>query len=53
MHWHMVNPNLRDDEIDDLVAFLGALTDNSALPAIPITLPSGHVVPRCLNECLQ
>ena len=53
MHWHMVNPNLRDDEIDDLVAFLGALTDNSALPAIPLTLPSGHVVPRCLNECLQ
>lgn len=33
--------SLRDDEVADLVAFLGALTDESARPEIPVRVPSG------------
>jgi cytochrome c peroxidase len=32
---------LRDEEVADLVAFLGALTDESARPEIPASVPSG------------
>lgn len=33
--------DLRDGQVEALVAFLGALTDESARPAVPATLPSG------------
>lgn len=46
LNWHIVDPNLRADEIVDLVAFLNALTDETALPVIPEAVPSGLPVPR-------
>ena len=46
LHWHMVNPHLRNDEIADLVAFMKTLTDETALPAVPERVPSGLPVPR-------
>lgn len=45
LHWHVVDANLRSDEITDLVAFLNTLTDETALPEIPESLPSGLPVP--------
>lgn len=41
LHWHIVEPNLTDDELDRIVDFLGALTDESLTPIIPAVLPSG------------
>ncbi|MEK6223065.1 MAG: right-handed parallel beta-helix repeat-containing protein, partial [Chloroflexota bacterium] len=39
-----------EQEIEDLVAFLIALTDESSMPEIPLTVPSGlAVVPRLKN----
>ena len=46
LNWHMVDPELRADEIVDLVAFLHALTDETALPVIPEAVPSRLPVPR-------
>lgn len=45
LHWHVVDPDLRSDEVTDLVAFLNALTDETALPATPERVPSGLPVP--------
>jgi len=45
LHWHVVDPDLKKDEITDLVAFLNALTDETALPTIPERVPSGLPVP--------
>lgn len=41
LHWHIWTPELSDRELDDVVLFLGALTDQSFLPTIPVELPSG------------
>lgn len=41
LHWHIWEPNLTDYELDRLVDFLKTLTDESFLPKIPETLPSG------------
>ena len=41
IHWHIWEPDLTDDELDRLVDFLGALTDESYMPATPTQLPSG------------
>jgi cytochrome c peroxidase len=41
IHWHIWEPELADHELDRLVEFLGALTDESYMPAIPERLPSG------------
>lgn len=41
IHWHIWEPDLTDHELDRLVDFLGALTDESFMPAIPERLPSG------------
>ncbi len=46
LHWHITDPQLRAEEITDLVAFLNTLTDETALPAIPTVVPSGLPVPR-------
>ena len=45
LHWHVVDPDLRSDEITDLVAFLNTLTDETALPVTPERVPSGLPVP--------
>jgi len=41
LHWHIWDPQLTDQELDRVVDFLGALTDQSFMPEIPVTLPSG------------
>ncbi|TKB45191.1 c-type cytochrome [Thalassotalea mangrovi] len=41
IHWHIWEPNLSDEELDRIVDFLHALTDESLTPQIPEVLPSG------------
>lgn len=41
LHWHIWEPNLSDREIEQIVAFLGTLTDESLMPSIPDAVPSG------------
>lgn len=41
LHWHINDPRLTDAEIDRVVDFLGALTDETFLPEAPTRLPSG------------
>ncbi|MGB0893773.1 MAG: cytochrome-c peroxidase [Parashewanella sp.] len=41
LHWHIWEPNLTDEELDLIVEFLGALTDESLTPDIPQQVPSG------------
>jgi cytochrome c peroxidase len=41
LHWHISSPNLTDYELDRLVDFMGALTDESLVPQVPERLPSG------------
>ncbi|MBT1062300.1 c-type cytochrome [Bowmanella sp. Y26] len=41
IHWHIWEPKLTDQEIDDIVTFLGALTDESLMPETPDKVPSG------------
>ena len=44
LHWHISEPDLTDKEMDLIVEFLGALTDESLTPVIPNTVPSGLAV---------
>lgn len=51
VHWHvhMQKPELSPQNVADLTAFLGALTDTSLEPQVPASVPSGlPVVPRIL-----
>ncbi len=41
IHWHIWEPNLSNYEMDRVVDFLKALTDESFKPKIPDSLPSG------------
>jgi len=41
LHWHISEPNLTDTELDRLVDFIGALTDEQFMPNIPQRVPSG------------
>jgi cytochrome c peroxidase len=41
LHWHIWEPNLTEHEMDLIVEFLGALTDESFTPKIPDVVPSG------------
>lgn len=41
LHWHIWEPKLTDAELDRLVDFMKALTDESFTPAIPERVPSG------------
>ena len=41
LHWHISNPDLTDTEVDRIVDFLGALTDETFLPQPPAQVPSG------------
>ncbi|PCH77243.1 MAG: cytochrome-c peroxidase [Flavobacteriaceae bacterium] len=49
IHWHIWEPQLTDDELDRLVDFLKTLTDESFMPIIPKTLPSGKAIPNKLE----
>jgi cytochrome c peroxidase len=41
LHWHITDPRLTDVEIDRVVDFLGTLTDETFMPAMPARVPSG------------
>ncbi len=41
LHWHIWEPKLTKQEISQIAAFLGTLTDQSLLPQTPRRLPSG------------
>jgi cytochrome c peroxidase len=41
LHWHISDPDLTDTEVDRIVDFLGALTDETFLPQRPERVPSG------------
>ena len=41
LHWHIWEPKLAEHELDRLVDFMRALTDESFTPAIPTQVPSG------------
>lgn len=41
LHWHISEPNLTGTELDRLVDFMGALTDEQFMPNIPQRVPSG------------
>ncbi|HEY0939755.1 MAG TPA: cytochrome c peroxidase [Steroidobacter sp.] len=41
LHWHISDPKLTDTEIDRLVEFLDALTDETFMPRTPARVPSG------------
>ena len=46
LHWHISDPRLSERELDRLVDFLGALTDESFRPTTPTAVPSGLPVPH-------
>jgi cytochrome c peroxidase len=41
LHWHITDPHLSATEIDRVVDFLGALTDEAFVPVTPARVPSG------------
>ncbi len=41
IHWHIAYPNMSEDELADLVAFLKTLSDDTMLPETPSIVPSG------------
>lgn len=41
LHWHISEPNLTAEEIDQLVDFMKTLSDESLTPKIPTQAPSG------------
>ena len=41
LHWHISDPKLTDTELDRLVDFMGALSDESFMPKTPNQVPSG------------
>jgi len=47
---HVLGFDLTEQERSDLVAFLYALTDESNLPEIPASVPSGYAVVESLGE---
>jgi cytochrome c peroxidase len=50
IHWHIWEPDLREEELDRLVDFLHALTDEGFMPEIPKRLPSGLTPGRAMNR---
>ena len=41
IHWHIWEPNLTEEEVALIVAFLQTLTDESLTPVVPEQVPSG------------
>ncbi|MDH5456542.1 MAG: cytochrome-c peroxidase [Gammaproteobacteria bacterium] len=52
VHWHIWEPDLGAEELDRLVDFLGALTDESFKPQVPSQMPSGLLPIGKLPEAL-
>jgi cytochrome c peroxidase len=50
LHWHISEPDLTETEIDRIVDFLGALTDETFLPQPPARVPSGMTPTRSGQE---
>lgn len=44
LHWHIWKPDLSDTEVERIVDFLHALTDESFKPQIPKKVPSGIII---------
>ena len=53
LHWHIWDPQLTEQELDRVVDFLGALTDQSFMPEIPVTLPSGLAPGRATQTTIS
>jgi len=53
LHWHISDPKLTDTEVDRIVDFLDALTDETFLPQKPARVPSGLVVSSKAAEALS
>lgn len=53
LHWHIWEPKLSAEEISQIAAFLGSLTDQSLLPLTPQRLPSGLGLPKKLQQDTQ
>jgi hypothetical protein len=49
IHWHIWEPQLTEREIDLLTGFMGTLTDEAFMPAIPNQVPSGLPVTRAIK----
>ena len=49
IHWHIWEPKLTEREIDLLTGFMGTLTDEAFMPAIPNQVPSGLPVTRAIK----
>ncbi len=49
LHWHIWEPGLSAEEVSQIVAFLGSLTDQSLTPVTPARLPSGLALPQELQ----
>lgn len=49
LHWHIWEPKLSPEEIQQLAVFLNTLTDESLMPVIPQLLPSGLPLPAELT----
>lgn len=45
LHWHIWEPKLTAEEVQQITAFLGSLTDESLKPQTPQRLPSGLALP--------
>lgn len=52
LHWHIWEPNLTQRQLDQIVAFLGSLTDESLTPEIPKAVPSG-LDPRAALDTME
>ena len=53
LHWHISDPKLTDAEVDRIVDFLGALTDETFLPQRPARVPSGLIISSKAAEALS
>lgn len=52
LHWHIWEPDLTQRQLDQIVAFLESLTDESLTPEIPKALPSG-IDPRAAFDTMD
>ncbi len=43
LHWHIWEPELKEEEVEKIVDFLKTLTDESHKPEVPKKLPSGII----------
>ena len=53
LHWHIWEPNLKEEEIDLLVTFMKTLTDQTFMPEIPDKLPSGLTPAHPLGNLME